>query len=159
MSITIARNGWGSQVRTTLSAPSAFLPIDIVCGIGRILRSGSPSPRPPRPSRPIYRNLHPRSRKPPPPSPSFHPLIPIKVILALTPTPSDHPIIVVAHLSRDLLPSALSSPNHSAEPRTYVAVRQGLHFLTTFHPELTNDDRFHDYFVRECVLPLFVGVN
>jgi glutamine amidotransferase PdxT len=30
---------------------------------------------------------------------------------------------------------------------------QGRHLVTTFHPELTRDDRFHEYFVRECVLP------
>lgn len=122
MSITIARNGWGSQVESfeaDLQVPGLQDPVVPFTGI----------------------------------------FIRAPVILALTPTPSDHPIVVVAHLSRDLLPSALSSPDHSAEPRTYVAVRQGLHFLTTFHPELTNDDRFHDYFVRECVLPLFVGVS
>jgi 5'-phosphate synthase pdxT subunit len=25
--------------------------------------------------------------------------------------------------------------------------------LTTFHPELTGDSRFHEYFVQECVIP------
>ena len=39
------------------------------------------------------------------------------------------------------------------DPRTIVALRQGMHLLTTFHPELTKDDRFHEYFVKECVLP------
>jgi 5'-phosphate synthase pdxT subunit len=33
-----------------------------------------------------------------------------------------------------------------------VALRQGRHLLTTFHPELTQDNRFHEYFVRSCVL-------
>jgi 5'-phosphate synthase pdxT subunit len=28
-----------------------------------------------------------------------------------------------------------------------VALRQGPHLATTFHPELTDDDRFHRYFV------------
>jgi 5'-phosphate synthase pdxT subunit len=28
-----------------------------------------------------------------------------------------------------------------------VALRQGPHLATTFHPELTSDDRFHRYFL------------
>jgi len=37
-------------------------------------------------------------------------------------------------------------------PKGIVAARQGHHLLTTFHPELTNDHRFHEYFVKHCVL-------
>lgn len=75
-----------------------------------------------------------------------------QVILQLNPTPDDPPITVVARLAPGLLPPGLATLNASDEPRTFVALRQGLHFLTTFHPELTNDNRFHEYFVRECVL-------
>ncbi|PPR04907.1 hypothetical protein CVT24_007151 [Panaeolus cyanescens] len=73
------------------------------------------------------------------------------VVVKLHPGPEDPPIQVIASLSPNLLPPALQSPDHSDEPKTFVGLRQGLHFLTTFHPELTNDDRFHEYFVRECV--------
>jgi len=75
------------------------------------------------------------------------------VVIELTPKPDDPPIDVVAQLAPQLLPSALSAlgEGHTAEPKVFVALRQGRHFLTTFHPELTDDDRFHDYFVRQCV--------
>jgi len=62
------------------------------------------------------------------------------------------PINVVAKLPREYLPPSLSSPDYSDEPKKFVALRQGSHFMTTFHPELTNDDRFHDYFIRHFVL-------
>lgn len=74
-----------------------------------------------------------------------------QVVLKLNPSADDAPIHVVARLSPGLLPPALASPDHSDEPKIFVALRQGLHFLTTFHPELTDDNRFHEYFVRECV--------
>jgi 5'-phosphate synthase pdxT subunit len=72
-------------------------------------------------------------------------------VVKLHPTPDDPPIEVIARLSPGLLPPALASPDHSDEPKTFVALRQGLHFLTTFHPELIEDNRFHEYFIRECV--------
>ena len=72
-------------------------------------------------------------------------------MVKLHPTPDDQPIEVIARLAPGLLPPALSFSDHSDEPKIFVALRQGLHFLTTFHPELTEDDRFHEYFVRECV--------
>ncbi|KAG6907593.1 hypothetical protein DXG01_008313 [Tephrocybe rancida] len=73
------------------------------------------------------------------------------VVLALAPAPEDPPIQVIARLHTSLLPPALASLDES-DPKTIVALRQGRHFLTTFHPELTQDDRFHEYFVKECVL-------
>ena len=73
-----------------------------------------------------------------------------QVVLELNASPSDPPIEVIAQLSPNLLPASLTG--HSDEPKTFVALRQGLHFLTTFHPELTNDDRFHEYFIKECVI-------
>ena len=62
-------------------------------------------------------------------------------------------------ISASLLPAGQTAVSPDEDdtdprvPRTIVALRQGLHLLTTFHPELTKDDRFHEYFVRECVLP------
>jgi len=38
------------------------------------------------------------------------------------------------------------------DPRLIVALCQGRRMMTTFHPELTLDDRVVEYFVRECVL-------
>ncbi|KAJ6544225.1 PdxT/SNO family [Mycena capillaripes] len=69
------------------------------------------------------------------------------VVLALA---RDAPIQVIARLPPQLLPEPAE---HENDPRTIVALRQGLHLLTTFHPELTQDDRFHDYFARKCVFP------
>jgi hypothetical protein len=54
----------------------------------------------------------------------------------LSPSPLDPPIVVIAQLPPNLLPTSLA-PDHSDEPKTFVALRQGRHFLTTFHPELT----------------------
>jgi len=73
------------------------------------------------------------------------------VVLSLSPSPEDLPIQVIARLPTNLLPQSLASLDDN-DPKTVVALRQGSHFLTTFHPELTHDNRFHDYFVRECVL-------
>ncbi|KAF8173797.1 glutamine amidotransferase subunit pdxT [Mycena galopus ATCC 62051] len=69
------------------------------------------------------------------------------VVLGLAP---DAPIQIIARLLPHLLPEPIENEN---DPRTIVALRQGLHLLTTFHPELTQDDRFHDYFARNCVFP------
>ena len=74
-----------------------------------------------------------------------------QVVLKLSPSPVDPPIEVIAQLSPNLLPTSL---DHSDEPKTLVALRQGRHLLTTFHPELTNDGRFHEYFIKECVIGL-----
>lgn len=115
MSITIARNGWGSQVESfeaDLDVPGLRNPDQPYTGI----------------------------------------FIRAPVVLKLNPFPEDSPIEVVARLSPNLLPASLATPDHSDEPKIFVALRQGSHFLTTFHPELTNDDRFHEYFIRECVM-------
>ncbi|KAF8313176.1 SNO glutamine amidotransferase [Clavulina sp. PMI_390] len=80
------------------------------------------------------------------------------VILALTPThqtPPRPPIQVVARLSDHHSLDEESSTDDDA--RRIVAVRQGHHLLTAFHPELTKDSRFHEYFVRECVIPSVQG--
>lgn len=78
-------------------------------------------------------------------------------MLTLNQSPGDHPIEVVARLHPDLLPQSLP-PLDGNDPRTVVALRQGFHFLTTFHPELTNDDRFHEYFIKKCVLSIPAAV-
>ncbi|KAI0637544.1 SNO glutamine amidotransferase [Trametes polyzona] len=81
------------------------------------------------------------------------------VVLSLDPTPTDPPIQIISRISTSLLPEGQTAVPHDEDdtdprdPRTIVALRQGLHLLTTFHPELTKDDRFHEYFIRECVLP------
>ncbi|EIN04305.1 SNO glutamine amidotransferase [Punctularia strigosozonata HHB-11173 SS5] len=80
------------------------------------------------------------------------------VILSVSPTP-EHPIQIISRLPADHLPRtgdpALEEEDDTdpRDPRTIVALRQGRHMVTTFHPELTNDNRFHEYFLRECVLP------
>lgn len=76
-----------------------------------------------------------------------------QVVLTLECAPEDPSIQVVSRLSSSLLPDALKSTSSTDEPKTFVALRQGFHFLTTFHPELTRDYRFHEYFVKECVIP------
>jgi 5'-phosphate synthase pdxT subunit len=70
----------------------------------------------------------------------------------LSPSADEPPIDVIARLPESLLPQDSKVSEDGTDPRTIVALRQGLHFLTTFHPELTRDDRFHEYFVKECVL-------
>ncbi|PCH41729.1 glutamine amidotransferase subunit pdxT [Wolfiporia cocos MD-104 SS10] len=81
------------------------------------------------------------------------------VVVALHPSPSDPPIQIVSRISASLLPRTQTlvpydeDDTDPRDPRTIVALRQGRHLLTSFHPELTKDDRFHEYFVRECVLP------
>ncbi|KAI0771701.1 SNO glutamine amidotransferase [Trametes elegans] len=81
------------------------------------------------------------------------------VVLSLDPAPTDPPIQIISRISASLLPAgqtivpADEDDTDPRDPRTIVALRQGLHLLTTFHPELTKDDRFHEYFIKECVLP------
>ncbi|KDQ28754.1 hypothetical protein PLEOSDRAFT_1088869 [Pleurotus ostreatus PC15] len=76
------------------------------------------------------------------------------VILSLL-DDKDAPIEEIARIPEDLLPAESCDTNTNKEDRhaqALVALRQGNHFLTTFHPELTEDDRFHEFFVVECVL-------
>ncbi|EIM85331.1 SNO glutamine amidotransferase [Stereum hirsutum FP-91666 SS1] len=125
MTLTVARNGWGSQVES-FEAPLEIdgLRDSNIPFIGIFIRA--------------------------------------PVIQHLTPTPSSPPIKIVARLPPGILPpphptSTLPSTEiETAQPHpdeTIVALRQGRHLLTTFHPELTRDHRFHEYFVKECVLP------
>ncbi|KAF7331479.1 SNO glutamine amidotransferase [Mycena kentingensis (nom. inval.)] len=73
------------------------------------------------------------------------------VVIGLAPE-AQASIQVIARLPPNLLPPPLEGVAED-DPRTIVALRQGLHLLTTFHPELTRDDRFHEYFARKCVFP------
>ncbi|TFL00204.1 SNO glutamine amidotransferase [Pterulicium gracile] len=79
------------------------------------------------------------------------------VVLSFLPQqPDDPPIQVVARLSADVVPPLAGldiDPSIKTDQTDVVALRQGMHLVTTFHPELTKDNRFHEYFVRECVLP------
>lgn len=80
-------------------------------------------------------------------------------MLSVDQTPEDPPLQVIARVPVELLPDArhvVPEIQELADPldsRTIVAFRQGNHLFTSFHPELTKDDRFHAYFVQECVLP------
>jgi 5'-phosphate synthase pdxT subunit len=67
---------------------------------------------------------------------------------------SEPHIHIISRIPDLLLPR--NSPDEGPD-RAVVALRQGRHLLTTFHPELTSDSRFHEYFVHECVLPSLVS--
>lgn len=122
ISVTVQRNGWGSQVE------SFEAPLEV-----EGMRDHE------RPFHGVF--------------------IRAPVILSLHPSPSDPPIQIVSRISASLLPRTQTlvpldeDDTDPRDPRTIVALRQGRHLLSTFHPELTKDDRFHEYFVRECVLP------
>ncbi|KAG1741369.1 class I glutamine amidotransferase-like protein [Suillus lakei] len=81
------------------------------------------------------------------------------VVLALHPSTENPPIEVIARLPTDLVPKSQKLMIHDEgdfdphDAQCIVALRQGRHMLTTFHPELTKDSRFHEYFVQTCVLP------
>lgn len=71
------------------------------------------------------------------------------VITELLQAPHDAPIEIISRIPDSLL------PHHAPDggpTQTVVALRQGRHLLTTFHPELTGDNRFHQYFVQKCVV-------
>lgn len=81
-----------------------------------------------------------------------------QVVLSLDPKPTDPPIHIIARISAGLLPKSQTlvpldeDDTDPRDARTIVALRQGRHLLTTFHPELTADHRIHEYFITECVL-------
>ncbi|TFY62525.1 hypothetical protein EVG20_g6671 [Dentipellis fragilis] len=115
VSVTIARNGWGSQVESF----EAQLEVE-----------GMRNPEVP------FTGVFIRA----------------PVILSVLPAPEGQSIRPIARLPAGLLPPALAGEN-AEHDQTIVGLRQGHHLLTTFHPELTHDNRFHEYFVRECVVP------
>ncbi|EJU00298.1 SNO glutamine amidotransferase [Dacryopinax primogenitus] len=62
---------------------------------------------------------------------------------------------IVARVPPSCLPAELhDAAETSNKDYTVVAMRQGKKFVTTFHPELTKDDRLHEYFIKRCVLGL-----
>jgi 5'-phosphate synthase pdxT subunit len=72
------------------------------------------------------------------------------VITELLPAPHEPPIEVISRIPDSLLPHRTTPDGDPTQ--TVVALRQGRHLLTTFHPELTGDNQFHKYFVQECVV-------
>ncbi|KIP04015.1 hypothetical protein PHLGIDRAFT_31560 [Phlebiopsis gigantea 11061_1 CR5-6] len=83
------------------------------------------------------------------------------VVMDLTQSLTEPPIQVISRISSSLLPASIGPLDEDdtdpRDPRTIVALRQGKHLLTTFHPELTKDNRFHEYFIVECVLPTLLS--
>jgi len=71
------------------------------------------------------------------------------VIMELLPAPHEPLIEIISRIPDSLLPHR--TPDEGPT-QTVVALRQGRHLLTTFHPELTGDNRFHEYFVQKCVV-------
>ncbi len=75
------------------------------------------------------------------------------------PTSPAAPIEPLARLPPDLAPSA---PAEGITPAAWgpadpealrtVMLRQGRKLVTSFHPELTADERIHRFFVEECCL-------
>ena len=136
MSITVERNGWGTQVES-------FEALLEVAGL-RDSKRPFPGIFIRAPVSPLFSLSH-----------SFlNPIISFQVLLKLSATERDPPISVIARLPSSIVPRLRedSDPDVDVDIQTIVAIRQGRHLLTTFHPELTLDDRFHEYFVRECVL-------
>ena len=79
-----------------------------------------------------------------------------QVVLGMESDPSRPAMQVLAKIVPEALPPLDEEGTlpHEDDPRMVVALRQGHLMLTTFHPELTKDDRFHEYFVLEIVMPL-----
>ncbi|KAG8757706.1 hypothetical protein FRC14_001655 [Serendipita sp. 396] len=78
------------------------------------------------------------------------------IVLSVMEDPSLPKPQVLAKIPPQALPpydDGTEATNLEEDPRTIVALRQGNLVLTTFHPELTRDDRFHEYFVRDVVAP------
>jgi 5'-phosphate synthase pdxT subunit len=60
------------------------------------------------------------------------------------------PIIERVGAGVEVLARVEAEPGPGGEDGTVVAVRQGNLLATAFHPELTEDDRFHRYFVQSA---------
>jgi len=78
------------------------------------------------------------------------------IVLSLNVNSSQPPIEVLARIPAGVLPlqDPATSQDEENDPRRVVALRQGNLLLTTFHPELTRDPRFHEYFLSEIIAPL-----
>lgn len=81
------------------------------------------------------------------------------VVMEIRPSALSQPVQIISSISPGLLPKGqqlVSIDEDETDPRsscTVVALRQGSHLVTTFHPELTKDNRFHEYFLKHCVIP------
>ena len=77
-------------------------------------------------------------------------------MLGLNVNSTQPPIEVLARIPIGVLPlqDSATTQDEESDPRRVVALRQGHLLLTTFHPELTRDPRFHEYFLSEIVVPL-----
>lgn len=81
-----------------------------------------------------------------------------QVILSIDNSPSKPEVEIIARISPEaILPRKDGTPATEDDPRTVVALRQGHLMLTTYHPELTKDNRFHEYFLLEVVTPFIAG--
>ena len=80
----------------------------------------------------------------------------LQIVLGLHVNSYQSPIEVLARIPTGVLPLQASATPQDEEndPRRVVALRQGHLLLTTFHPELTRNPRFHEYFLSEIVVPL-----
>ncbi|CAE6426773.1 unnamed protein product [Rhizoctonia solani] len=150
VSVRIGRNGFGSQVGAKRGGQEVF------GGVGvRIGRNGFGSQLESFEAELQLKGLADEDR----PFPGI--FIRAPIILSFTKPDPKRPIEYLARLPDCLLPENMPYTGSSdvisgdlVDPRTVVALRQGRTLLTTFHPELTRDDRFHEYFVRCCVLGL-----
>ena len=76
---------------------------------------------------------------------------------SFTAHPSAEPIEVIASIPSECVPAPppADSPLGPAnvEDMAKVMLRSGRKLVTSFHPELSGDDRIHRYWVEHCVLP------
>ncbi|CAO1625551.1 unnamed protein product [Parajaminaea phylloscopi] len=82
------------------------------------------------------------------PSPANEYIAPLRLAVA-PPMPNAGnrgPVQVLARLPADVRPNVLPGPDADV-----VALRQDNIFVTSFHPELTRDNRLHQWWVNECV--------
>jgi pyridoxal 5'-phosphate synthase pdxT subunit len=167
ITVEIERNGWGSQV---CYIPSVLLDVGELCGMRETLSPLSVELY--RANADSFSFLQVESFEAPlfvegireASRPFKGVFIRAPVIRSILPTPPASPtsqpippIEVVARIPADLLPYDPNTrndddPTDPTDDRTIVALRQGRKFLTTFHPELTLDGRFHEYFLTDCVL-------
>jgi 5'-phosphate synthase pdxT subunit len=77
-----------------------------------------------------------------------------QVVLSAKAGPNSPAIEIISRIPPSHLPEAPlhEGASDDVNPRSIVALRQGRHMLTTFHPELSGDNRFHKHFVETCVL-------
>ncbi|KAF5370276.1 hypothetical protein D9758_006879 [Tetrapyrgos nigripes] len=176
MGVVIERNGWGSQVESfeaPLQVPGLRDPQTPFTGI--FIRA------------PVILSLDQSSFSSPSPPQTLPPSIEIIACLPSDVIPHAKPLFLPSlstssssSSTSELHTHTLANPNlypdHHPDPHKntqgtdtqgigiettqgIVALRQSNLFLTTFHPELTDDTRFHEFFVRECVMPCILQIS